>query len=128
MRVYRRWFYAAAIYNVVWGVSVILFPDFPLVVVGLAPSNYPSLFQAIGMMVMVYGLGYYYLARDPQRYAAFIWIGLLGKTFGPIGFVYALATGQLPLQFGWTIVTNDLVWLPVFYSFAFRHAPKPWLD
>jgi hypothetical protein len=41
-------------------------------------------------------------------------IGLLGKVLGPLGFVWAMASGQLPLAFGWTILGNDLIWWPAF--------------
>jgi len=41
-------------------------------------------------------------------------IGLLGKVLGPIGFLWSVSTGQLPLIFGWTILTNDLIWWPAF--------------
>ena len=37
-------------------------------------------------------------------------MGLLGKVFGPIGFVAALLRGTFPLLFGLMILTNDLLW------------------
>ena len=79
------------------------------------------------MMVGVYGYGYYLLARDPQRYAAFIWIGLAGKTLGPIGFLYNVATGGLPWTFAWVCLFNDVIWWPAFWSFALKHADPPGL-
>lgn len=124
-RTYRIWFYAAAVYNVLWGCLAIFFPSLPFALVGLAEPTYPALFQCIGMMVLVYALGYFYIARDPARYAHFVWIGLLGKTFGPIGFVFAFATGELPLAFGINILFNDLIWWPAFWSFALSHARDP---
>lgn len=122
---YRRWFYAAAAYNVVWGVMAILAPVWFFRVVGMEAPNYPFLFQCIGMMVLVYALGYYYIGKDPERYGAFVWIGLLGKTFGPIGFVGGYLQGQIPLTFGINILFNDLIWWPVFWSFALRYARNP---
>ncbi|HRJ25974.1 MAG TPA: hypothetical protein PLO61_00515 [Fimbriimonadaceae bacterium] len=125
LRGFRFWFLAAALYNVVWGVAVIFFPGAIFEAVGIAAPNYPSLFQCIGMMVMVYALGYWYLAIDPIRFAPFVWIGLLGKTFGPLGFLMAAAQGELPWAFGWTIVLNDLIWWPAFWAFAWRYARQP---
>ncbi|MCU0315139.1 MAG: hypothetical protein MUC92_00955 [Fimbriimonadaceae bacterium] len=127
LKKYQAWFYAATAYNVVWGLFAIFFPSLPFTAVGLEAPNYPALFQCIGMMVLVYALGYYYIAKDPERYGAFVWIGLLGKTFGPIGFVYAYFTGQLPLAFGITIIFNDLIWWPAFWGFALKYARKPLL-
>lgn len=123
---YQRWFYAAAIYNFIWGAAIILDPVTPFKLFGAEPPNYPSLFQCIGMMVMVFGYGYWLIARQPERFAHYAWIGLLGKVFGPIGFVFAASRGELPWTFGWTILTNDLIWWPVFIMFCLKYAPKPW--
>ena len=125
MRVYRGWFYAATIYNFVWGAIVVLFPNLLFDLLGMPRTNYPGIWQSVGMMVLVYAGGYYLLARDPKRYALFIWIGLIGKTFGPLGFVITAIQGGLPWMFGLTILTNDLIWWPVFWSFALKHGIEP---
>ena len=122
---YRRWFYAAAIYNAVWGIAVVLFPGPVLRLSGLESPGATPLIQVMGMMVGVYAYGYYLLAREPRRYCGLIWIGLAGKTFGPIGFVYSAATGTLPWTFGWICVFNDVIWWPVFWRFALTHARRP---
>ncbi|MGF1632326.1 MAG: alkyl hydroperoxide reductase [Phycisphaerae bacterium] len=126
---YRRVFYIAAVYNLLWGVGVILFPRLPFELGGLPmPDDIGILFwQCIGMFVLVFALGYYYAAREPERYAPFILIATLGKVFGPIGFLYGwLWLGVLPGEVGLTILTNDLVWWPVFIPFVletFRRRP-----
>ena len=121
-RAYRAWFYAAAAYNVLWGAAVVVYPGALLRLAGVADPRAVPLAGVIGMMVGVYGYGYYLLARDPQRYAAFIWIGLAGKTFGPIGFLYSAATGTLPWTFAWVCLFNDVIWWPAFWSCALKHA------
>lgn len=121
----KGWFYSAAIYNLVWGAWVILFPKMFFDLVGMEPINYLPIWQGVGMMVMVYALGYYYIARDPERYGNLVWIGLLGKTLGPIGGVYGVLTGQLPLAFCWTFAFNDVVWWPAFWKFALTYARNP---
>lgn len=119
-RLYRGWFYAAAIYNLVWGSVVVLFPDTLLGIAGL-PTSATPLAQVIGMMVGVYAYGYYLLAREPSRYHGLIWIALAGKTLGPLGYVYSASTGALPWSFGWICLFNDLIWWPVFWRFAVKH-------
>jgi peroxiredoxin len=42
-------------------------------------------------------------------------VGLLGKTFGPLGFLWTAWQGQLPWTFAWMLVLNDLIW---WYPFA----------
>ncbi len=114
---YRPWFYAAALYNLVWGVVAILFPARFFALIGKPEPNYPALWQVVGMFVMVYTPAYWWVGRFPTRHRHFILIGLAGKVFGPIGFAWSAATGQLPLAFGLTILTNDLIWWPAFALF-----------
>jgi hypothetical protein len=121
-RHYRRWFYAAAIYNAAWGIAVVLFPSTLLRIAGMNAISALPLVQVMGMMVGVYAYGYYLLAREPKRYCGLIWIALAGKTFGPLGFVYSASTGALPWSFGWICVFNDVIWWPVFWRFALEHA------
>ena len=111
---YRPWFYAAAVYNVVWGSVGVLFPGLFFRLIGIPAPNYLPLWQVVGMFVLVFAPGYWWAARYPERHPHLILIGLLGKVLGPLGFLWALAGGQLPLAFGWTILTNDLIWWPAF--------------
>ena len=122
---YRTWFYAAAAYNAIWGLVVIAFPGSLARWAGLdGGAGLTPLVQVIGMMVGVFAIGYYLLARDPLRYSGFVWIALAGKTLGPAGFLYYAMAGVLPWKFGWTCVFNDIVWWPVFWSFAWRYARR----
>ena len=115
---YRTWFYAAAVYNFVWGTVVGLFPNLIFRLLSLPLPNYPALMQCIGMVVGVYAIGYWMIAVNPERFGPLVFVGLAGKTLGPIGFVYAAIKGELPWAFGWVNVTNDLIWLPAFVPFA----------
>lgn len=125
LRFYRGWFYAATVYNTVWGVAVILAPDYICGLLHIPPVRPAPFFMCLGMVIGVFAYGYYLLARDPLRYCGIVWIGLAGKIFGPLGFVFFAARGELPWSFGWTVLTNDVLWWPVFISFALRYARKP---
>lgn len=100
----------AAIYNLVWGIAIVLFPRVPFALAGMEPPNYPAIVQCLGMVIGVYGIGYGLAARDPVTQWPLVLVGLLGKVFGPIGFVYAASQGEFPWVAGWMILTNDLVW------------------
>ncbi len=125
LRIYRRWFFAAAVYNLVWGAAACLFPLWFYRLAGLDQRLPTPLFQSIGMMVGVYAIGYYLLSRDPLRYCGLVWVGLAGKLFGPIGFLFSAIRGDLPWSFGWVNLTNDVIWLPVFTMFAWKYARRP---
>lgn len=115
---YRPWFYAAALYNLVWGAVNIFFPSLFFDLIGMPPPNYLPLWQVVGMFVLVYTPAYGWAARDPWRHRHLIVIGLLGKILGPVGFVWSAVNGQLPLAFGLTLLTNDLIWWPAFGLFV----------
>ncbi|HVJ68031.1 MAG TPA: hypothetical protein VM510_08615 [Caulifigura sp.] len=101
----------AGIYNLVWGLFVIFRPLALFQWAGLDPlPNYPELWQCLGMVIGVYGIGYLIAASDPLRHWPIVLVGLLGKIFGPIGFVWSAAHGRLPWTFGATLLTNDLIW------------------
>ncbi|MFG0242361.1 MAG: SelL-related redox protein [Phycisphaerales bacterium JB054] len=106
----RRWLYAAGIYNLVWGAVVIVFPNALFDLVGAERMRYPEIWQCVGMIVGVYGIGYLIAARAPRVHWPIVLVGLLGKVLGPIGFAVALAKGTFPPAFGLTILTNDLLW------------------
>jgi hypothetical protein len=88
----------------------VLAPELPFRLLGMDLPRYPQIWQCVGMIVGVYGVGYLAAARDPIRHWPIVLVGLLGKVFGPIGFAKALLDGVFPVAFGWTILTNDLIW------------------
>jgi hypothetical protein len=92
----------------------------------MAVPTYPQLWQCIGMIVGVYGIGYAIAAFDPWRHWPIVLVGLLGKLLGPIGLAQAVAEGTLPLAFGWTNLTNDLIWWVPFGLILWRvyRAPR----
>lgn len=102
---------AAGIYNLTWGSWVVLFPEWSLRISGYPdPVTSPQLWQCIGMIVGVYGIGYWIAASDPFRHWPIVLVGFLGKIFGPLGFLAAWLTGQLPLTAGRVILLNDIIW------------------
>ena len=123
-----RWLLAAGLYNLAWGAFSVLAPTAIFHVAGVDPPIYPELWQCIGMIVGVYGIGYLIAARDPYRHWPIVLVGLLGKVLGPLGFVWAVVQGAFPPTFGVMILTNDLVWWPAFavilYA-SFRHHQAP---
>jgi peroxiredoxin len=101
----------AGLYNLAWGAVVIGLPGFTLSAIGLAPATSTLwIWQCLGMVVGVYGIGYLIAARDPFRHWPIVLIGLLGKVFGPLGFVWGYLSGDLSAQMGWMLLGNDLIW------------------
>jgi hypothetical protein len=105
---YVLWF--AGIYNILWGSSVIFFPNLFFDLVGMERPSYIMIWQCVGMIVGVYGVGYILAAYNPLVHYPIVVVGLLGKIFGPIGFAFYLFQGAFPIAFGLTIIFNDLIW------------------
>ncbi|QEG21500.1 hypothetical protein MFFC18_13560 [Mariniblastus fucicola] len=118
---------AAGIYNLAFGVFAILFPSAMFRLIEMQQPKYLELWQCIGMIVGVYGVGYIIAAFDPVRHWPIVLVGLLGKLFGPIGMAWAVFRGTLPLEFGIANVTNDLVWL-VPFAIVLVHARRSQLS
>lgn len=126
---WMRWtLLLAGAYNLVWGAAVVLFPAWTFQFGGLAtpahaeidPRLYLSLWQCIGMIVGVYGIGYAIAASDPLRHWPIVLVGMLGKVFGPIGAVEGALAGRLPWSILWTNLTNDLIWIVPFGIISYR--------
>jgi small multidrug resistance pump len=100
----------AAGYNIVWGAWVVAFPLSAFRLLQMPLPNYPQIWQCVGMIVGVYGIGYACAALNPVRHWPVVLVGWLGKLFGPLGFFMAVWKGELPLRFGVLLLLNDFIW------------------
>ena len=73
----------AAVYNLVWGGLAIFFPHLAFQWAGMQQPNYPELWQYVGMIVGLYGVGYLIAAFNPLRHWPIVLVGLLGKILVP---------------------------------------------
>ena len=100
----------ASIYNIIWGAWVVLFPLHFFDLVGMEHPIHLVISQGMGMVIGVYGLGYWWASYSPVRHWPIVAVGFLGKIFGPAGFVMNYLQGTIPGSFGYTLITNDLIW------------------
>ena len=100
----------AGIYNLAWGAFVVLFPLLPFQWAGMDAPRYVEIWQCVGMIVGVYGVGYLIAATNPLRHWPIVLVGLLGKVLGPIGMANAIHAGKLPAVAALVCVFNDLIW------------------
>lgn len=114
----------AGVYNLVWGAAVVFFPTAGFNWLNLEVPNYIPIWQCLGMVIGVYGIGYLAASTDPTRHWPIVLVGLLGKILGPVGFVYYAALGEFPWAFGFTIITNDLIWWVPFAIMLWRSADR----
>jgi len=113
---------AAAIYNILWGAWVVLFPSHFFTLTNMDIPSHLMIWQGMGMVIGVYGLGYWWASYDPVRHWPIVAVGFLGKLFGPLGFVFNYLQGIVPISFGYMLITNDLIWwIPFFLMLKKAH-------
>lgn len=109
------WLKAAAVYNILWGAWVVIFPTHFFELTGLSLPTQLTIWQGMGMVIAVFGLGYWIASYSPLTQWPIVLVGLLGKIFGPIGFVFNYLTDKVEPQFGYTLLTNDFIWWIPFF-------------
>ncbi|MEZ6094331.1 MAG: peroxiredoxin-like family protein [Pirellulaceae bacterium] len=112
--------YMAAMYNLLWGAWVVFMPNLSWTWSGAEPLNYPPVWQGIGMIVGVYGIGYAIAASAPMRHWPIVLVGLIGKVLGPIGFAWSWYQDLLPGSMLLQLVFNDLIWWIPFSLILYR--------
>ena len=121
-RVYRAIFAIAALYNIAFGLWAAILPHAFFDLFALQPPRYPAIWACLGMVVGLYGAGYAYAAWRIDRAAPFIAIGLAGKVLGPIGWIIAVRSHELPFRTFPLIVFDDLLWWLPFALFLIEPA------
>lgn len=123
--------YAAAVYNLTWGSWVIFRPNDMFDWTGIDRPLYPGVWQCVGMIVGVYGIGYAAAATNPMKHWPIVLVGFLGKIFGPIGMLQNVlmvppgTPGRLPGSWLWLNLTNDVIWWVPFGAILYL-AFKQW--
>jgi hypothetical protein len=110
LALHRAVFRAAGFYNLVFGIYTVLDPQWLFRFAGMAPTNYPEVFACLAMVIGLYGLLYFEVARRPEQGYAIAAVGLAGKVLGPIGMAYLVVRGLWPWRGAALCLTNDLVW------------------
>ncbi len=105
----------AGIYNIIWGAWVVVFPSHFFQLTGMDLPTQITIWQGMGMVIGVFGLGYWWAAQNPIVHWPITAVGLLGKLFGPMGFLMNYLTGKVEFSFFYTLITNDFIWWIPFF-------------
>ena len=116
----------AAIYNIIWGAWVVLLPAQFFEITGMEQPTHEVIWQGMGMVIGVYGLGYWWASYSPIRHWPIVAVGFLGKIFGPAGFVLNFYLDKVPASFGFTLITNDLIWWVPFFLILSATKKEGW--
>ncbi|MEO9461267.1 MAG: hypothetical protein ABJ242_00900 [Marinomonas sp.] len=105
--VWRRFFYAAAIFNFLIGLAGMLVPE----------STLDG--RIIGVLVLAFGVIYWLVARDPVRFAPVLWAGVIGK-LGVVGLLgpQTFMGGGEPILL--VVLAGDLLFALGFLAYLFN--------
>lgn len=121
---HRIIFIVAGCYNILWGLYAVYDPQWLFRFAGLAPINHPQIFQCLGMVVGLYGVVYFQVARFPERGWMLAAVGLAGKILGPLGLGISIWNQTWPKSTIILCLTNDLIWWIPFGLYLIDARPK----
>lgn len=120
-------FLTAGFYNIAWGLFSAIYPQWLFRFANMPDANYPEIFGCLAMVVGLYGVIYWEVARVPERGWLLAAVGLVGKILGPIGLFGLISSGRWPPATIVLCLTNDLIWWVPFGLYlydAWPHRPK----
>ena len=106
----RRALVAAALYNAAWGALLVAAPDALFAWLEAPLPSHAGLWQCLGVIAALYGVGYAAASRDPIGHWPITLVGLLAKLLAPAAFVIVALRGELPWRFGATLLTTGMFW------------------
>ena len=113
-RLHRVVFICAGIYNIAWGLLTAVMPQWLFRLAHMPVDNHPQIFACLAMVIGLYGVVYFEVARVPERGWVLAAVGFVGKVLGPIGLAQLILTHVWPPSTMVLSVTNDFIWLPWF--------------
>jgi hypothetical protein len=111
MRVVLR---IAAGYNLLAGACMVVFVHEGYKLLGLEKPALVMPVQLVGVLVAIFGLGYWLVACDPLTNRNVLLLGLLSKTLGPALAIYYVVVGKLTPAFILVLLVADLIYVPPF--------------
>ena len=111
----------AGLQCLIWGVFIIAWPERSSLAYGFAqPPDELFLWQGMGLVIVLFGIGYAIASKNPSQHWVIILIGLLSKSLGPIGMAWSVHQGAVSSRVLYLIPINDLIWLIPFGMILLR--------
>lgn len=114
----RRWMTLllrfVAIFNVLAGLSMLIFYHESYKVLGVEKPELTLPLQLVGILVGLFGVGYWMVASNPVENRNVLLLGFLSKAFGSMLGIYFVVIGKLPPVFLGLLFFSDIVYLPPF--------------
>jgi hypothetical protein len=118
---WMRWVLRVASgYNIAIGITMLCFYHEASKIIGMTRPEPIIFFQLAGLLIGLFGVGYWLVLCRPVQNRDLLWLGFWSKLLGPLLSVYHVVRGDLPWVFLPLVVFSDLVYLPLFYVIGKR--------
>jgi hypothetical protein len=114
MRLMRMALVVGGAYHVLFAVWVISFPLHAFDFLNLPHPNHPALWQILGMISAILGLGLWIAAKNPIQHWLIVLLGLIKSIIATLVVCSAVFKSDLPNAALLILLIDDLVWMPVF--------------
>lgn len=102
---------AAAIYNAGWGVFMMAFPHAWWDWIGQPRPSPEFLWPGMGLLILLFGVGYWIASHDPAEHWGLVAIGLASKVLAFLGTAAGcFVQKNVPIAFFWSGIINDFIW------------------
>ena len=102
-----------SIVGLVFSVWAICWPEVWISSAGIAGGDYREMWMTVGMLNGMLSIGLLLASNNPIRHWPNVLVVALAKTGAFIGFSWAVWRGVFPIQAGWAILINDVIWIPI---------------
>lgn len=104
-----------AIYNVLAGLHMLILKHETYDMIGMEPPKIDFPMQLVGILVLLFGVGYYMVAKNPVENRNVLLLGFLSKFLGSCLGTYYVLRGLLPPKFVLVYFFADVIYLVPFY-------------
>lgn len=102
-------------YNLLAGLGMLCLYHEGYKLLGVAKPGLNLPIQLTGVLVGLFGVGYWMVAARPMENRNLLLLGFWSKLLGSLLGVYYVCVGKLPLWFLAVLVVSDIGYLPPFY-------------
>lgn len=118
MSSWKVFFIAAAAFNFLAGLPLLIAPAEMQAALGVTPPDDLLFHRFTGLLVACFGVVYAFVAQDLMRYRPLVWLGVVGKAGVVALFTEAWLAGRVPSQ-AFAVSLGDLAFVAGFLLFLF---------
>lgn len=107
-------------YNLLAGLGMFCLYHEGYKLLGVAKPELNLPIQLVGILVALFGVGYWMVAANPVENRNLLLLGFWSKLLGSLLGIYYVAAGKLPPLFLAVLLVSDIGYLPPFYLIVRR--------